>query len=104
MQRESLSLQPCAAAQDPSLPAGRMLGSTAEHELSGKVEGQDEDAGQRRGRCGEKGVEAVHVQAATQPSCSSFPRRPPLTVCEALLRDSGGCNYMRISASPGKGF
>lgn len=44
MQRESLSLQPRAAAQDPSLPAGKTLRSTAEHELHGKVEGQDTDS------------------------------------------------------------
>lgn len=63
MQGESLSLQPCAAAQDPFLLAGRSLGSTVEHELSGKVEGQDRDMQQRRDRCGEKGAEVMHLQA-----------------------------------------
>lgn len=47
MQRENRSLQPHAAAEDRCLLAERTLGSTAEHELSRKVEGQDGVQGRR---------------------------------------------------------
>lgn len=98
MQRENLSLQPSAAAQDPSLLAEKMLGSTAEHELSRKVEGQDGIQG-RRG----DGMARSVWRWCTFRLPASFPM-PPASVYGALLRDSRGCNYVRISTSPRKGF